>query len=55
MSIELWSFSCTVRRWLENRARNFSAPSFIYMMAHNNRRTILFHAEADYHAYLVRI
>jgi hypothetical protein len=26
-----------------------------FMMARSNRRTILFHAEADYHAYLVRL
>jgi len=53
MSIELCWIACTFRRWLENRARNSSALSF--MMARSNRSIILFHAEADYHAYLVRI
>ena len=53
MSIELWSVSCTVRRWLENRARNSSALSF--MMARSNPRTTLFHGKADHHAYLVLV
>ncbi len=52
MSIELCSV--LVRSGNGSKtARNSSALSF--MMARCNRRTILFHAEADYHAYLVRI
>jgi hypothetical protein len=37
----------------QNSGWNSLALSF--MMARSNRRTILFHAEADHYAYLVRI